>query len=336
MHKLKKLYKLNLYFINIYNKKNILIMEHTDSIMTDDIREYILDEIKSTKEIKDNVVTEVPVQIYDIEVEKNIINNYYYGLGITQGGGRNMEDRYIIDIFLDNPIFIILDGHHGSHVSDYCKKNLIRILRNLNEKMEHHSDIIKNFKLLFSNLIEEMDKELSKYSMEHSSGTTITIIYILHNYIFSVNLGDSKSILINKNFEYNELTNDHKPYISIEKNRIYNAHGNIVNNCINNDMNISRTLGDFRYKNQNLLKPCEQLISNIPHISVYTRNGSEKYLILSSNGIWDIFTNQKLIDYINKLHNEIVYDIKDITRKIIEKSMSGGNCGNTTLCIIKF
>jgi len=311
-------------------------MEYDDDTMTEDIREYILDEIKSSKDTKDNLLNVSNLQTYDIESEKNNINNYYYGIAITQGARRNMEDKYIIDIFLDNPIFIILDGHRGSYVSDYCKKNLMRILKNLNENMEHHSDIIKNFKILFSNLIKELDKELSKYSMEHNSGTTITIIYILHNYIFSINLGDSKAILIHKNFEHEQLTVEHKPYAPIEKKRIVKAHGTVINNRINNDIAISRALGDFRYKNQDSLKPHEQLISNIPHISVYARNNTEKYIVLSSDGTWDIFTNQKLVDYINKLHKDNIYDIKDIANTIVKKSIKEGNSDNTTLCLIKF
>lgn len=315
-------------------------MDHDINSMTEDIREYILDEIKSSKKEVINIqedISNTNLNTMDIETEKNNIGLYTYGLAITQGNRKYMEDKYIVETFLDNPLFIILDGHRGSYVSDYCKKNLMRILKKINESSEQNSNIIEYFKLIFEKLILRLDNELLQYADEHSSGSTITLIYLLNTHVISVNLGDSRSIIINKNLTYTELTVDHKPYNPLEKKRIINAHGTVINNRINNDIAISRAIGDFRYKKQTDLTADKQLISNVPHIKLYTKTGEEKYLILSSDGIWDVFTNQKLIDYICLLQNkEHIYDIKDLSKKIIKKSFTYGNVDNTTLFIIKF
>jgi serine/threonine protein phosphatase PrpC len=314
-------------------------MDYQMEMMSDDIREYIMDEINSNKEIKSISNSKIPIihtKSYDIESCRDVINKYQYGLALTQGRNINMEDKYIIESFLDNPLFIILDGHNGSYVSEYCKKNLMRILYKLNEEMDHsNSNIVNNFTVLFQKLIIKLEKELEQYSMEHNSGSTITVVYILTNYVITVNLGDSKALMVLNNFQYKELSMEHKPYNPIEKRRITEAKGNIINNKLNNDLDISRSLGDFRYKSQKVLTIENQLVSNIPNINIYNRDKSEQYIILSSNGIWDFLTNQKLIDFINKLHKNKINNIGEISKKIIKQSIENGNIGNTTLIMIK-
>ena len=61
--------------------------------------------------------------------------------------------------------------------------------------------------------------------------------------------------LILKREEYNikiiviELSRDHKPDLAEEMKRIKMAGGKINDGRINKDLNLSRALGDFEYKN---------------------------------------------------------------------------------------
>lgn len=306
--------------------------------MSDDLRQYLLDECNSSKTNK-NTIIEKPInnkKVFEIESEKNIINNYNYAISISQGNKKNMEDRYIIDTFLDNPIFVLFNGHKGSYVSNFCKNNFMRILKTTNESMETNIDTLDYFYKLFQQTIYNIDKELLIYSMEHTSGCSITIIYILQNYIISINLGDCKSLLVKKNFQFLELTKEHKPYSPLERKRIINAQGTIINNKINNDISVSRALGHFKYKNQKNKKEDQQLIINEPFINLYFRENDDKYIIIANNNIWDVYTNQKIIDYFSNINNvEHIYNIQTISKKIIEFTYKNSNNENVVIIIIK-
>lgn len=45
-----------------------------------------------------------------------------------------------------------------------------------------------------------------------------------------------------------DLSNDHKPYLEGEKERIEKAGGHVKFNRVNGDLAVSRALGDFAYK----------------------------------------------------------------------------------------
>lgn len=307
-----------------------------DNGMSDDMREYLLDEIKLVKPIIATEKHNIVKNDYIIETDKNIIKHIEYCVTLSQGATRNMEDRYIVDTFLGNPIFILLDGHKGSYVSDFCKKNIMRLLSKYNGDTDKDSNIVEYFKNIFNKLLNELEDNLNQYSLEHNSGSTITIIYLLQNYVITTNLGNTKSILIKENFQFTELTEDHNPYTPIEKKRITKAHGSIINNKINNNIPTSRSLGDFQYKNQKQLKNTEQLISNAPYISEYRKTHNEKYIILATNTIWENFTNQKIVDYISNSHNVYdIHDIQKISKNIIEQSFKIKNTENATIIMIK-
>lgn len=307
-----------------------------DNSMSEDMREYLLDEIKLLKPVniaeKNNFIS----NNYIIEADKNIIKGIEYCVSLSQGATRNMEDRYIVDTFLGNPIFILLDGHKGSYVSDFCKKNIMRLLTKHKETVETDSNIVEYFKNIFNKLITELEDNLNQYSLEHNSGSTITIVYLLQNYIISTNLGNTKSLLIKKDFQFIELTEDHNPYIPLEKKRITKAHGSIINNKINNNIPTSRSLGDFQYKNQKHLKNNEQLVSNVPYILEHRKQNNEKYILIATNSIWENFTNQKIVDYISNSHNIYeIFDIQKISKNIIEHSFKIKNNENATIIMIK-
>ena len=51
------------------------------------------------------------------------------------------------------------------------------------------------------------------------------------------------------------MSKDHKPDDPEEKKRIINANGFVEENRVNGMLALSRALGDFEYKSNNVLKP---------------------------------------------------------------------------------
>ena len=69
------------------------------------------------------------------------------------------------------------------------------------------------------------------------------------------NAGDTRSVLSKSTSEIIELSHDHKPDDKLEKERIIKAGGKVIEGRINGNMNLSRSIGDFDYKNDKHMRP---------------------------------------------------------------------------------
>ena len=241
------------------------------------------------------------------------------------------EGKSIIN-FNENPkntLFLLFDGHNGDSVSKYCRNHFDRIFKkNLSdEKLSIKRAITKTFL--------ELDTELKNKGFIHI-GSTGTIIYLTEEknkkIIYSGNVGDTRSTLFNKKIE--RLTNDHRVNDLREKDRIINNGGFIMNERVNGQLMLTRVFGDFEFKNFGV--KCDPFIMR----KVIDDNLQNQFLIIASDGIWDMFEEKDIKDIIEELM-EKNKDNKDkcITRVIcdylIEESLKAGGWDNISIFAIK-
>jgi hypothetical protein len=98
------------------------------------------------------------------------------------------------------------------------------------------------------------------------AGATAVVTVILGNQLTVANAGDSRAILCRSGAAC-ALTSDHKPLQDREMTRIRNA-GGFVNHFgrVNGNLNLSRSIGDLKYKQVPGLPPAEQMITAEPDI----------------------------------------------------------------------
>lgn len=65
---------------------------------------------------------------------------------------------------------------------------------------------------------------------------------------YVANSGDSRCVLSTKSNDVVALSDDHKPDNADEKKRIEEAGGFVSDGRINGNLNLSRALGDFEFK----------------------------------------------------------------------------------------
>lgn len=142
--------------------------------------------------------------------------------------------------------------------SSHLSENVIQLIKN---------GLIKGF----LQLDKSMALFLSDNKEPERSGSTATCVILTPEYIFFANLGDSRCVLSRKS---NNIfaTEDHKPYLEKEKNRIEKAGGNVMIERVNGSLAVSRALGDFEYKNSTSLEQNEQLVSPEPDVSIIKRD----------------------------------------------------------------
>ena len=211
-----------------------------------------------------------------------------------------------------NPCIII-----GPEVANYVKAHFLEVL--VKEEAFKSKDYPTALKLTFIHIDEllrtslgqneliEISKKLgstiesnTEEQIADNVGCTACVALITKSEIFVANSGDSRCVLC-KDGKPIPLSKDHKPTLDEERNRIEAAGGVVIYGRVNGILNLSRTIGDFEFKNKKELGPEKQMVSVIPDIKVEPIDKDTKYLILACDGIWDCYTNEKAIEVLNQI-----------------------------------
>ena len=276
-----------------------------------------------------------------------------FGMSCMQGWRMNMEDAHISEANFDDGIclFGVFDGHGGSEVAEYVGDNYGRILKATPGYKA--KDYEKALKQSFLAIDEEMQTEKGKaklrsYQQENTvasmAGCTANVILVVGKKVYCANAGDSRSYMYTGtagNMEAKPLSFDHKPESEIEKNRIQKAGGTIMMGRVNGNLNLSRAIGDFEYKQSTNLSPEEQMITSNPDIEVHDLNLPEdKFIIMGCDGVWEINTPEQICESIMKQINEGV-KTSDIMGKVLDDGLApdtstGLGCDNMSGVLIVF
>ena len=159
------------------------------------------------------------------------------GFGLNSYNGKVKkfnEDRIKAIVNYQNPFnikisyFSIFDGHSGNKCSDYLKENLHKYI--FNSKL-FPSDIPKAIRESFKKADETfkaMVYDQKNNVLKDKSGSCALVMLILNNYLYAINLGDSRALYSYDTGKYlYQITRDHKPNDEIEKRRIEKAGGKV-------------------------------------------------------------------------------------------------------------
>jgi len=94
------------------------------------------------------------------------------------------------------------------------------------------------------------------------------------------------------------MSEDHKPQLESEEKRIIAAGGRISGGRVNNNLNLTRSLGDHEYKQNASLKPSEQIITCVPDIRKYDFKDETDFVLLGCDGIWDVMRDEEAVNFV--------------------------------------
>lgn len=220
---------------------------------------------------------------------------------------------------IPSTIACVFDGHgeHGHLVSRRCRELLPIILQNTGY------DLMKSFMMIQNDLTScDIDTRCS--------GATCNMVFHVHpplhasnaNYgkLIIANCGDSRCVLgkklSNGNYAPVQLSNDHKPDNPDERKRVIAAGGHL--GCRQALVNqgsrgmVSVPVGPtrvwYQYKGDTLgLAMSRSLgdsvvhrfgVSAEPEITEYHLTETDEFVILASDGIWDVVDNNQAIQVI--------------------------------------
>jgi serine/threonine protein phosphatase PrpC len=119
------------------------------------------------------------------------------------------------------------------------------------------------------------------------------------------NAGDSRAVLCRANGAVQPLSFDHKPLQDREMMRITRA-GGFVNQFgrVNGNLNLSRSIGDLKYKQVPGIPPPDQMITAEPDVMQIALQPDDEFIILGCDGIWDCLSNEKAVEYVRNRIDE--------------------------------
>jgi serine/threonine protein phosphatase PrpC len=231
-------------------------------------------------------------------------------------GLRNyMEDEYVI--CMKNNIYGVFDGHGGSKVSKYIKRNFVKTYENMFHELIINHDLNNIDSLTqkaLENTIIKLDTEIFDECI--TGGAVGTVIKLNSDKIYCANVGDSGAFVKTAEGKIQELTKPH----ALGNYREYNRYIDCIeplnikfNSVIRTYTGLmpARSIGDhiYKYNDMGITEQPETKVINIT-------KDSWKYFVIASDGIMDSFENEELVEYVDEIIKikltDKTKDIKDI------------------------
>ena len=164
--------------------------------------------------------------------------------------------------------------------------------------------------------------------MLDSIGCTSNVVYIDYKLrkVYVANAGDSRCVM-GKNGVAVEMSIDHKPESQTEIDRIEKSGSVITDGRVDGNLNLTRSLGDLKYKHREHLKPEEQAITANPDTFQFDLSPDIDFILMGCDGIWEKQSNEEAVawvyDQINKQKDSTGkksntdLDIKQITGDLL-------------------
>ncbi|KAG8077428.1 hypothetical protein GUJ93_ZPchr0007g6225 [Zizania palustris] len=210
--------------------------------------------------------------------------------GIRDAGEGGKEDE-------EEGFFAVYDGHGGSRVAEACRERMhvvlaeeVRLRRLLhggvgNVDDEDHARWKEAMVACFARVDGEVGGADETDTADQTVGSTAVVAVVGPRRIVVANCGDSRAVL-SRGGVVVPLSSDHKPDRPDEMERVEAAGGRVINwngYRILGVLATSRSIGDY------YLKP---YVIAEPEVTVMDRTSKDEFLILASDGLWDVVSNE--------------------------------------------
>lgn len=243
-----------------------------------------------------------------------------------------------VDKFINNPdvgLYAIFDGHGGADIARYLKNRIPEVLAKSLSPLKNRfetDDLNYDIENSLNRVFHQVDEEINLMPESEYMGSTAVMVLICkekdkfsplssRKVIYCANVGDSRCVLISS-FGVKRLSYDHKASDPVEINRVNSTGGMIFNGRVFGQLIITRAFGDSSLKKYG--------VSSSPHISKNYISDKDKYLILASDGVWDVIEDEELLKLSQSVSNS-----DELSKLIIKTSLIRGSQDNVSCITLK-
>lgn len=239
---------------------------------------------------------------------KKFYNNTNF-FGMYSIGPKN-EDRLVISN--GKHLFAgVYDGHGGYLTSEFIKQNIISIYSKIQVL-----NIPERLELTYKKLEYDFFNYFKALNNLDFSGSTACSLILTQNAIYIANTGDSRCILSEQGKAL-ALTIDHKPNEKNEYNRIKQNNEHITYTGVYRigGLAVSRVIGDYHIKNN------YKSVIYRPDIFMVKRNEYQDFVVLATDGLYDVMNNQEIVDFIHK-QMKFTFDLNIISKNLVQYAIN--------------
>jgi protein phosphatase 1G len=110
---------------------------------------------------------------------------------------------------------------------------------------------------------------------------------------------------------------------------------------VNGNLNLSRAIGDLKYKGNTELPAKDQIITAQPDVQRVSLTAEDTFFLLACDGVWDVMTNQEAVDFIHERltagtkPSDAACALLDACLAADPKSARGVGCDNMTAIVVQ-
>ncbi|KAI4307128.1 hypothetical protein L6164_030347 [Bauhinia variegata] len=258
------------------------------------------------------------------------------------GSRKDMEDAVSIEMGLavkdkrKCDFFAVYDGHSGPQVAKACRERLHQLVREEVERLGSGNTV--DWEGMMEGCFGKMDRELADNAAVRTVGSTAVVALVADEVVVVANCGDSRAVM-GRGGEALALSIDHKPERPDELTRIEAAGGRVINW---NGHRVLGVLGTSRSIGDQYLRP---YVICKPEVTVTRRSNKDEFLILASDGLWDVVSNEVACQVVRKCLSgqirKVTSEVENQSRAaeaaalLTELALAKGSRDNTSVIVVE-
>ncbi|ESQ27295.1 hypothetical protein EUTSA_v10018975mg [Eutrema salsugineum] len=258
---------------------------------------------------------------------KNNEGGIKFGFSLVKGKSKRSMEDYHVAKFINVKgnelgLFAIFDGHKGDEVAAYLQKHLFSNILNDGEFLvDPRRTIAKAYENTDQTILSDNSSDLGS-----GGSTAVTAILINGETLWIANVGDSRAI-VSRRGKAKQISVDHDPDTDTERNLIESKGGFVTNrpgdvSRVNGLLAVSRVFGD---------KNLKAYLNTEPDIKDVTVDSHTDILILASDGISKVMSNQEAVDIAKKLR-----DPKEAAKKLVTEALKRNSKDDISCIVVRF
>lgn len=274
-----------------------------------------------------------------------------------QGWRPEMEDAHILEALpglQGHFIFGVFDGHGGDQTAKLSAQLLVSFIESQDTYKQYISQCEGDQNVdpnLLGRAIRQgfidFDEHIYFKDIHKDSGCTSCVTIVAPTFFLCANSGDSRCV-IGSQEGVQPLSYDHKPTDLLEEERIINGGGTVSHGRVDGELAVSRSFGDFRYKDMTL-EVSKRKVSCIPDIKVVDRSSEDDFLVLACDGLWDVFSNEEGVNSVRQIYSQLKenegYELSDeakqrvmqgVAENMLDLALNKGSKDNISCIVLKF
>ncbi|XP_019417448.1 PREDICTED: probable protein phosphatase 2C 27 [Lupinus angustifolius] len=224
----------------------------------------------------------------------------------------------------------VFDGHGGKSAAQFVRDYLPTVIvEDANFPLELEKAVTRSFLVTDAAFAKRSSLESSL-----SSGTTALTAIIFGRSLLVANAGDCRAVL-SRCGRAIEMSKDHRPTCSKERMRIESLGGFVDDGYLNGQLGVSRAIGDWHLDGMKETSERGGPLSAEPELKLTTLTKEDEFLIIGSDGIWDVFSSQNAVDFARRRLQEHNNE-KLCCKEIVHEAKKRGSTDNLTLVMVCF